>query len=160
MPGEPGASRSINWPGLPLLPWGAWVRRNPDAVVINARRAHAATRPDGFPVRYLGTITGWTATMRNLAAAVPEDAVSTDGAALHAGAPDGRSRHSGPVVRCRGRPAEDQVRELAQLPVRVYGTKTLFNVEERGQFPGIRRRWGVEFFRVDSDPHAVPVLQL
>jgi len=22
MPGEPGASRSINWPGLPLLPWG------------------------------------------------------------------------------------------------------------------------------------------
>jgi len=59
-----------------------------------------------------------------------------------------------------GRPAQDQVRELAQLPVRVSGTQALFDVEERSQFPGTGRRRGVEFLRVDSDPHAVPVPQL
>ncbi len=52
------------------------------------------------------------------------------------------------------------MRKLAQLPVRIGGAQPLLDVEERGQFPGIGRRRGIEFLGVDGDPDAVPVLQL
>ena len=60
------------------------------------------------------------------------------------------SRHLDPVGRGGRRPAQDQVRELAQLPVRVGGAQAFFDVEERGQFRGVSRRRGVEFLRVDG----------
>ena len=56
--------------------------------------------------------------------------------------------------------AQDQVRELAQLPVRVGRAEALFDVEQGGQLTRVRRRSGVEFIWVNGDAHAIPVLEL
>jgi hypothetical protein len=51
------------------------------------------------------------------------------------------------------------VRELTQLTVRVGSSQAFFGVEQRGQVARVGRRCGIEFLRVDGDPHAIPVLE-
>ena len=75
-----------------------------------------------------------------------------------------RSGRSNGVVSCFRRLgtslAQDQVRELAQLSVRVGRAEPLFDVEQGGQLTRVRRWSGVKFIRVNCDAHAIPVLEL
>jgi len=70
-----------------------------------------------------------------------------------------RTGRSNGVVSCFGRwgtgLAQDQVSELALLPVGVGRAHALFDVEQGGQPTRVRRRSEVEFVRVSRDAHAI-----